>query len=141
MRIQRNVAEYNLAMGECRMNLQQYREAMQCFSTVIKLRPRNVNGWEALVKCLYKKEAYEEACDQCLAALQATEGKPVFLFYYSAALAASGKWKEALLQLEKAMEKAPKLLKKFIEINPSILQKTAVVDIIARYKKNKKNSF
>ena len=141
MRIQRNVAEYNLAMGECRMNLQQYREAIQCFGTVIKLRPRNVNGWESLIKCLYKKEAYQEACDQCLAALQATEGKPVFLFYYSAALAASRRWKEALLQLEKAMEKAPKLLKKFIEINPSILQKAAVVDIIARFKKNKKNNF
>lgn len=138
MRIQRNVAEYNLAMGECRMNLQQYREAIQCFNIAIRQRPRNVNGWESLIKCLYKKEAYQEACDQCLAALQATEGKPVFLFYYSASLAASGKWKEALLQLEKAMEKAPKLLKKFIEINPSILQKNGVVDIIARYKKKGK---
>ncbi len=137
MRIQRNVAEYNLAMGECRMNLQQYREAIHCFSIVIRQRPRNVNGWESLIKCLYKKEAYLDACDQCLAALQATEGKPVFLFYYSAALAASGKWKESLLQLEKAMEKAPKLLKKFIEINPSILQKSGVVDIIARYKKKR----
>ena len=138
MQIQRNVAEYNLAMGECHMNLQHYREAIQCFSLAIRQRPRNVNGWELLIKCLYKKENFDEACEQCLAALQATDGKPVFLFYYTAALIGAGRWKEAMLQLEKAMEKAPKLLKKFIEINPSILQKTQVVDIIARYKKNRK---
>ena len=48
-----------------------------------------------------------------------------------------GKTKEALLQLEKAMEIAPKLLKKFIEINPVILQNHQVVDVIARYKKGK----
>ena len=137
MRIQRNVAEYNLAMGECRMNVQQYREAIHHFGLVIKQRPRNVNGWESLIKCLHKKESFAEASEQCLAALQATEGKPVFLFYYAASLIGDGRWKEALLQLEKAMEKAPKLLKKFIELNPSVLQKAQVVDIIARYKKRK----
>jgi hypothetical protein len=31
----------------------------------------------------------------------------------------------------------PKLLKKFIDLNPSILQNQSVVDIIARYKRNK----
>jgi hypothetical protein len=49
-----------------------------------------------------------------------------------------GKSKEALLQLEEGMSKAPKLLKKFIELNPSILQNNQVVDIIARCKKSKK---
>ncbi len=138
MRIQRNVAEYNLAMGECRMNMNQYREAIHCFSMVVKQRPRNVNGWESLIKCLYKKECYEEACDQCLAALAATEGKPIFLFYYSAALIGAGKWKEAMLQLDTAMEKAPKLLKKFIEINPAILQKIAGGGHHSAVKKKKK---
>src|SRR3954469_7726340 len=139
MRIQRNVPEYNLAMGECKMNLDHYKEAIQYFSLVVKQRPRNVNGWEALIKCLYQKELFEEACSQCLAALQTTEGKPVFLFYYAAALFGAGKWKEALLQLERAMERAPKLLKKFVELNPAVLQNNQVVDIIARYKKGKKN--
>src|SRR6476620_11518292 len=139
MRIHRNVPEYNLAKGECKMNLDHYKEAIQYFSLVVKQRPRNVNGWEALIKCLYQKELFEEACMQCLAALQATEGKPVFLFYYSAALIGTGKWKEALLQLERALERSPKLLKKFVEINPAVLQNNQVVDIIARYKKGKKS--
>jgi len=37
-----------------------------------------------------------------------------------------------------AMEKSPKQLKKFIDLNPSILQNSQVVDILARYKKGKK---
>jgi hypothetical protein len=48
-----------------------------------------------------------------------------------------GKSKEGLLQLEKAMTKAPKMLKKLVELNPVILQYQPVVDIVARYKKNK----
>jgi hypothetical protein len=48
-----------------------------------------------------------------------------------------GKSKEGLANLEKALSKAPKLLKKFIDLNPSILQNQQVVDVIARYKRNK----
>ena len=81
---------------------------------------------------------YDEAADHCKAALDITDKKPVFLFYLSSALFLSGRSKEGLLQLEQAMEKAPKLLKKFVELHPSILQNPQVVDIIARYKKGKK---
>jgi hypothetical protein len=66
-----------------------------------------------------------------------TDDKPVFGFYLCAVYFGLGKSKEALLQLEKAMEKAPKLLKKLIELNPSLLRNQLVVDIVARYKRNK----
>ncbi|MCK9403795.1 MAG: tetratricopeptide repeat protein [Chitinophagaceae bacterium] len=138
MRIHRAIPEYNLAMGECRMNLLQYKEAIQYFGTVVRNKPKNVAGWEALISCLIKAEFYDEAIEQCKASMKATEGKPVFLFYYSTILFALGKSKDALQKLELAMEKAPKLLKKFIELNPSILQNNQVVDIVARYKKGKK---
>jgi len=39
--------------------------------------------------------------------------------------------------LEVAMEKAPKLIRKLIELNPRLLQHQNVVDVIARYKRNK----
>jgi hypothetical protein len=48
-----------------------------------------------------------------------------------------GKSKEAILYLERAMEKAPRLLKRFVELNPSILQNQQVVDILAKFKRNK----
>lgn len=138
MRIHRTVPEYNLAMGECRMHLKQFKEAIQYFGAVVRNKPKNVAGWEALIRCLIKAELYDEAIEQCTAAMRATDGKPVFLFHHSTILFALGKTKEALLKLEMAMEKAPRQLKKFIELNPSILQNSQVVDILARYKKGRK---
>lgn len=138
MRIHRSVTEYNLAMGECKMHLGQFKDAIQYFGTVVRHKPRNVAGWEALIRCLIKAEVYDEAIEQSLAAMRSTDGKPVFLFYQSTALLALGKTKEALLKLEAALEKAPRMLKKFLDMNPSILQNNQVVDILARYKKGKK---
>jgi hypothetical protein len=47
------------------------------------------------------------------------------------------KSKEALLYLEKALSASPKHLKKFVQLNPSILQNPQVVDLIAQYKKKR----
>jgi len=138
MRIHRSVTEYNLAMGECKMHLNQFKDAIQYFGMVVRHKPKNVAGWEALIRCLLKAGFFEETLEQCDAAMKATDGKPLFLFYASTALFASGKSKEALLKLEEAMAKAPRMLKKFIELNPAILQNPQVVDILARYKKGKK---
>ncbi|TAH08759.1 MAG: hypothetical protein EAZ12_07300 [Sphingobacteriia bacterium] len=138
MRIHRTVPEYNLAMGECKMNMNKFKEAIQYFGTVVRHKPKNATGWEALIRCLLKAAFFEEALDQSLNALKATDTKPIFYFYASTSLFVLGKSKEALLQLEEGMNKAPKLLKKFIELNPSILQNNQVVDIIARFKKGKK---
>jgi tetratricopeptide (TPR) repeat protein len=129
--------EYNLAMGECKMQLGEYKEAIQFFTNVVRLRPRNISSWEALIRCLYNAAYFEEALEQVNAALRITGGKPLFLFYQSAVYFALGKAKEGLQHLEKAMNKAPKLLKKLIELNPAILQYQPVVDVIARFKKNK----
>jgi tetratricopeptide (TPR) repeat protein len=101
---------------------------------VVRLRPRNTNGWEALIRCLYKAELFEEALEKSEMALTITNGKPLFIYYRSAALLALGKSKEAILQLEKGMEASPKMLKRAIELNPSMLQNPLVVDVIARFK-------
>jgi tetratricopeptide (TPR) repeat protein len=138
LKIHRNIPEYNLAMGECKMQIENFKEAILYFGNVIRHRPKSIGGWESLIRCLLQAALFEEAVEQCLAALKITEEKPVFLFYYSACLFYTGKNKEGLLQLEKAMEQAPKLVKKFIELNPAILQNNQVVDIIARYKKGRK---
>jgi tetratricopeptide (TPR) repeat protein len=138
MQIHRSYPDYNLAMGECKMHLGEIKEAIQCFSTVVRSRPKNAAGWEALICCLYIAEFYDEAMEQVQAALKHTESKPLFLYYYSAVYFATGKSKEGLLQLERAMYKSPKLLKKFVELNPSILQNQQVVDLLAKFKRNKR---
>jgi len=138
MRIQRNAPEYNLALGECAMQLGNYKDAIQCFSLVVRSKPQNSRAREALIRCLYKAEYFEEAAVQCAHALIAIGNKPLFYFLYSASLFAAGKPKEGLLQLETGLTQAPKLVKKFIELNPSILQNSQVVDLLARYKKGRK---
>jgi len=139
MQIHRNYPDYNLAMGECKMNLGEIKEAIQCFSLVVRARPKNIAGWQALICCLYIAGFYDEASEQVQAALRHTENKPLFLYYYSAVCFASGKSKEGLLQLERALNKSPKLVKKFVELNHAILQNQQVVDLLARFRRNKKN--
>ncbi|HEY9363942.1 MAG TPA: tetratricopeptide repeat protein [Chitinophagaceae bacterium] len=137
LRINRNQTDYNLLMGESKMKLELFKEAIQSFSAVVRVRPKNMAGWEALIRCLYKAGIYNEAFEQTRAALQITNGKPLFLFYQSSILFSMGKSKDAIIYLERAMNKSPKLLKKFVELNPSILQNQQVVDVIARFKRNK----
>lgn len=129
--------EYNLAMGQCYMAMGDLDEAITYFGNVVRVRPKNVNGWMELLKCLYKAELFEEALEYAGFAYEQTDGKPVFLFYKAAILFATGRPKEAIIQLENGMQKNPKLVKKLIELNPAILQSQFVVDIIARFKKRR----
>src|SRR4051794_37379130 len=73
LHIHRHTPEYNIAIGECYMQLQKYREAIQHFSIVVRNRPRNVSGWEALIRCLYKADYLEEAARQCQSASESTD--------------------------------------------------------------------
>jgi tetratricopeptide (TPR) repeat protein len=104
---------------------------------VVRIRPRNISSWEALIRCLYNGEFFDEAYEQVEAAIRITGGKPIFHYYLAAIQFALGRTREGLIHLENAMAKAPRLLKKLLELNPAILQYQPVVDIVARYKKNK----
>ena len=137
MRIHRMQPEYNLLMGETRIEMGMLREAIPYFMNVVANRPRSPKGWEALIRCLFRAELFDDALEQCRLALLATQGKPLFLFYQAAIWLAEGKGKEGLLKLEEAMEAAPRLLKKCIDLYPAMLQKQSVVDLLARYKKKR----
>lgn len=137
LRMHRMQPEYNLALGQCYMEMGKMEDAITYFGNVVRVRPKNLNGWTELLKCLYKAGLYEEALEYAGFAYEQTDGKSIFLFYKSAILFASGKFKEAIVQLENGMHQNPKLIKKIIELNPSILQSQQVVDVIARFKKRK----
>jgi tetratricopeptide (TPR) repeat protein len=139
LKIHRLQTEYNLLMGECKLELGLHKEAIQHFSTVVRTKPKNVAGWEALIRCLVAAEYFTEAKQQVLAALQHTNYKPIFIYYLSSVLFALGKSKEALIQLEKGIKLSPRILNKFVALHPSILQNQQVVDIIARNKRSRSN--
>ncbi|MEO7210376.1 MAG: tetratricopeptide repeat protein [Chitinophagaceae bacterium] len=128
---------YNMAAGECCMALGKNKEALHYFSIVVHKSPRKVSGWESLIHCLYESGFYEEAAEQCMVALIATGHKSSIYYLYSAVLFADGKTKSALQQLETAISLSPKGLRKFIDINPVILQNPQVVSILAQMKKQK----
>jgi tetratricopeptide (TPR) repeat protein len=137
LRIHRLQPEYNLLMGECKLQLESYKEAVQFFSTAVRVRPKNISGWEALIRCLYRATYFTEAKQQALAALKHTNNNAIFYYYLSAALFAMSKTKNALLYLEKALQVSRKGLKKFLALNPSILQNPRVVDVVAQYKRKR----
>jgi tetratricopeptide (TPR) repeat protein len=137
LKINRLQSEYHLLLGECKMQMGLMKDAILCFSTVVRNKPKNRAGWEALIRCLYQGGFYSEAKLQTLAAIEHTNNKPIFIYYLSAVLFGLNKSKEALLQLEKALQLSPKSLNKFIALHPSILQNPQVVDIIARNKRNR----
>ncbi len=137
MRMYKNQPEFNLAMGQCYMEMGKVEMAVQYFGNVVRSKPKNIYGWIELLKCLYQTNCFEEGAEYVNHALEMTKGKVIFLFYKSAFLLALGKSKEAVLQLEMGMQKNPKLIKKLVELNPSILQNQLIVDVIAKFKKNK----
>jgi tetratricopeptide (TPR) repeat protein len=137
LKIHRQQAEYNLAMGECLFQMGRYKDAIQYFTLVVQHRPRKIAGWESLLRCLFKAGMFEEADGQARVAYEATGLKPVFLFYRAAILYAEGRHKEGLLMLESAMSRDAKGMKKLIVLSPAILQNPQVVDLMARYKRNR----
>ena len=135
LQISRTHADFNLAIGDCYLRLGKMKEAIHHFTAVVQYKPRNQAGWVALVRSLYTARLFEEALLQIDVAEMKTGPKPLLRYYRAATYFAMGRQKEALLQLQQAIHHSPRLLKKFIELNPSILQDQAVVDVIARSKR------
>ncbi|MEO7960707.1 MAG: tetratricopeptide repeat protein [Ginsengibacter sp.] len=134
MRINRSQPDYHLALARCYVKQDRIKDAVIHFSTFIKARPKNSNGWKELIKCLYEAEYFEEALEQIQNAQRNTNYKPIFIYYEAAVLFALGKSKDAMLYLESGLRTSPHLIKQFIELNPALFQNQAVVDLIAKYK-------
>ena len=137
LKIHRMQPEYNLLMGECKLQLNEIKEAVQYLSIAVRVRPKNISGWEALIRCLYVAGYYSEAKQQAQAALSHTNNKTIFIYYLSAILFAMNKSKEALLYLQKGLTDSQKHLRKFMALNPAILRNQQVVDLIAQYKRKR----
>ena len=139
IRINKHINEYNILIGECYMNLSQFKEAAAHFVTVVKNKPKQIAGWEYLIKCLVQNKQLDAALEQTELAYMSTSGKVIFIFYRSAILFMMGKSSEGLLQLEMGLAKSGKLLKKFIKFYPEIVQDAKVIELIGQYKKGKKS--
>jgi hypothetical protein len=103
----------------------------------LRLKPGTIGTWQELIRGLYISNFMDEALVQIEEAEQKLGRKPVFQYYRAAVLITTGRTKEGLIQLETALQLAPRQLKKMVELDPTLLQHTSVVELISRYRKKK----
>ena len=137
IRIHKHINEYYILMGECYMNMDQHKEAVFYFGTVVKNKPKQIAGWEYLIKCLVASGQLQLALEQTELAYISTQGKILFIYYRSAILFMMKKSADGLLQLEMALSKSTKWLKKFLKFYPEIIQDNKVTELVGKYKKAK----
>lgn len=126
---------YAYALGFCQSVLNNDKEAVVYFLKSLSLKSNNKNAWIQLMKSLYRLEMYEEAISQKAIAEEHCGVKAEFEFIHCAALLALGKAKEALVHLEKGLQKASSKLKILQELQPDVLTRKSVADLVAMYKK------
>lgn len=137
LRIKRLDPEFNLIMGECNMKLGKFKDAVHYFLTVVQSKPRNVKGWEALIRSLFEAGQFSEAEKQIQQARLRIGDKPVFDYYESAVLLAEGKTSRGFTLLEKTIEAFPKQLKLFLKMYPSAVKYSQVVEMLLKSKRRK----
>ncbi len=129
---------YCLALGDCMLALNDGPEAVACYIAAIKIRPTFKKSWLALIKALYVFGYYDEAATQLKESENFFEPNADFIYYDAMILFAKGKSKEAMIKLEDALQEAPRKLKIIEDLQPDLLQRNAVIDLIAKYRKSKK---
>ena len=137
MRLHKLQPEFNLLMGECKMEQGKLKEAIPYFLNVIKARPKNVSGHEALIRCLAKAGELEAALVRSVGAEEASGSNPLFTYYRSGILFMQGRVKEAAVQLERALIANPRLFNKLSDWVPGLLQRPQVVDLLSKYLRRK----
>lgn len=138
LRIKRLDPEFNLAMGECQIKLGKPKEAVHYFLSVVSAKPRNIKGWEALIRVLFTSGSFTEAAKQLQSARIRLSDKPMLDYYESAIMLATGKLKEGMQLLEKSIEKSPKQLRTFLKLYPSAVKYNQVVELILKLKRRRK---
>lgn len=135
LHLNKDNASYCMAIGNCLMEMDVKSEALVCYLNAVRLKPGNKTTWVALIKGLYLAGYYDEALTQMEVAREHCGDKVDFRYYQAAILLELGKSKEAMLQLEKALKETPSKVKIFTELNPEYLRRTAVAELMAKYKK------
>jgi tetratricopeptide (TPR) repeat protein len=137
LKLQKQNLEYNINMGFCLLEMEQDKEALVYFLNAIRIRPASIPAWKALIRALYATGHMQESLSQLDEAEEKIGKKPAFHFYRAGILIAMGKTKEGLLQLEDALTHNPKQVKHLIELDPSLLQLNAVIEMLARFRKKR----
>jgi tetratricopeptide (TPR) repeat protein len=130
-------ANYSLALGDCLMKMEAFKESILCFVNAVRLKPSSKLCWCGLIKALYTCDYLDEAANQAIAAIEICGNKAEFSYYQAIITLAKGKSKEAKLLLEQAIMQWPKKIKCMDYLEPSVTLHPSFAEVIARYKKKK----
>jgi tetratricopeptide (TPR) repeat protein len=129
-------AMYYVALGNCLLELEKPdEEVVNSFMQAVKLKPQSKIVWSNFLKALYKMELYESMYENALLVLDLDEDKNEFEYYAVAALLKMGKINEAIIRLGNLLHNHPKKIKILTELDPTVLQRKVIVDLIANYNK------
>ncbi|MFN5642444.1 MAG: tetratricopeptide repeat protein [Sphingobacteriales bacterium] len=137
LRISPGNREFNLAVGDCYKNLEDIDLAIEYYTKVVNAKPKSISGWESFIRCLYEVGYIEEAFKKIELAEQLAGKKAIFRYYKAAVLFTLGMNKEALIQLQIALNESPGMVKKFISLAPTHLQHPGVSELLAQSKRKK----
>jgi tetratricopeptide (TPR) repeat protein len=135
LHLNKDNAAYCMAIGNCLMEMDVKSEALVCYLNAVRLKPGNKSTWVALIKGLFLTGYYDEALTQIAVAREHCGEKGDFHYYQAACLFEMGKAKEGLLNLEKGLKLSPTKVKTFTELNPEFLLRSAITELIGKYKK------
>lgn len=135
LNIDKENATYCLAIGNCLMEMKSTNEALLCFLNAVRLKPSVKTTWLALIRGLFFAQHYEEALTQVDVARGNCGDKADFDYLQAAVLFEMGKTKEALIKLENGLEESVSKVKIFTQLNPDYIKRSAVAELIAKYKK------
>lgn len=128
-------AMYYIALGNCQLELDKPEEdIVQSFMQALKLKPQSKTVWTNFLKALYKLGLYESMYENSLILLDLDTDKAEFEYYTVAALIRLGKINEAIVRLGNLLHTLPKRLKILTDLDPTVLQRKSIVDLIANYK-------
>lgn len=138
LKIRNNNPEFLLLMGQSKLALGLDKDALQYFLNVIRLRPKQLTGWESLLIGLYKAGLFEEGLVQIEnAVIRLGAEKPLFHYYKALFYFGLNQPKQAQIEFEEGLIKGPRLLKRILEVEPALLQRPAIGAMILKNKKRR----
>lgn len=138
LKIKRLDPDFNFLMGDCHLKQGNFKDAVHYFLAVVQAKPKNIKGWEALIRTLFDNQQFAEAEKQIELARTKAGDKSIFNFYESAVLLSQGHVKEGISVLEDSIEAHPKQLKQFLKLFPSAVKFPQVVELLLKYKRRRR---
>lgn len=136
IKLNKEVPAYFVALANTLLALAaEPAEIITNYLLALELKPQSKTIWIQYLKALYQLEMYDELLEDLDTMDEMFEQNGDFKYIRVAALFKQGKVKEGTNVLLKALSDAPQKLKVLLALEPDIIQRSAVANLIAAHKR------